>query len=131
MGSTPKLSKAGKVVLGVLVLLGLFLAKTYWWDNRPEVVAEREAKAKQDSIALAKENIDTTHAVVTEPTKTETEVTPKVKTTQTVSEAPVKSAKTQKVKEKKSEAPKEEKPAPKKTTPKKTGERENLEFNNF
>jgi len=129
--SNLKLSKAGKVVLGVLVLLGLFLAKTYWWDNRPEVVAEREAKAKQDSIALAKENIDTTHTVVTEPTKTETEVTPEVKTTQTVSEAPVKSAKTQKVKEKKSEAPKEEKPAPKKTAPKKNGERENLEFNNF
>jgi OOP family OmpA-OmpF porin len=38
-----KVKTSGKIVMILLVLVGLFAAKTYWWDRRPQ-----EAKQSQD-----------------------------------------------------------------------------------
>jgi hypothetical protein len=38
-----KVKTSGKVVMILLILAGLFAAKTYWWDRRPQ-----EAKQSQD-----------------------------------------------------------------------------------
>src|SRR6187549_2766249 len=38
-----KVKTSGKIVMILAVLAGLFVAKTYWWDRRPQ-----EAKQSQD-----------------------------------------------------------------------------------
>jgi outer membrane biosynthesis protein TonB len=131
MGSTPKLSKAGKIVLGVLVLLGIFAAKTYWWDARPEVIAEKEAKAKQDSLSNQTKDIQPVQTIPSESVQTTSPAVTATEEVKTVQPAPAPVKTTKAAPKKKAETPKVAKEAPKKTAPKKTGERENLEFNNF
>jgi hypothetical protein len=126
MGTTPKLSKAGKIVLGVFVLLGIFAAKTYWWDTRPEVIAEKEAKAKQDSLSNLSKDNSTIQPITPESVQTTTVVTPK-ENSQVIE--PVKTTKKTETSKVVKELPK--KTDTKKTSPKKSGERENLDFNNF
>lgn len=40
--SNLKLSKNGKIVLGILFLAAIFAGKKYWWDTRPQAVGESQ-----------------------------------------------------------------------------------------
>jgi OmpA-OmpF porin, OOP family len=44
--SNLKLSKNGKIVFGILIIAGIFLGKTYWWDKRPQAVGESQTFGK-------------------------------------------------------------------------------------
>jgi outer membrane protein OmpA-like peptidoglycan-associated protein len=44
--SNLKLSKNGKIVLGILMLAAIFFGKKYWWDTRPQAVGESQTFGK-------------------------------------------------------------------------------------